>query len=298
MLAFHCNEGHEIKYFECPRRDCRATIQVQKGTSRHRLAKGIIIGPAFSLPESEYRRHRSMWIQRILRQDTFGTSNSIRLGYDRRKRFDILSRCVRRLLRRGSQTSVEIPEAVYGRHMTIFGKSGMGKSKLILSLAQSIFEQGIGATFIDPAGDLSREIIRMVPEHRRDDVLWIRVSDRDCPFRLNILETKDDVEDINLNEEVLSALRRMSHSWGEHIAHQIDMAIDTAKAINGSLKDVHDLFANSTARHRILSRIEDPELIEFWGPVQPWYGTQSGTGETKDSQHRQAQAAGADAVFA
>lgn len=265
VIQFHDNEGNEIRSFKCPRKSCiGSTIQVQKKIDR-KLKKGIILGNAFALAPGEARSARmALFVRRFRFWKQNPEGMKLRLGIDRRYRCPLFVRLLRRLCRQPTEKAITIPEAVYGRHMTMFGKSGMGKSKLILGMAQWMFQHGMGATFIDPAGDLANEIIRVVPPERQDDVLWIRVSDRDCPFRLNILETKDEIEEINLNEEVLSALRRMSRSWGENMAHQIDMAIETARLVGGSLKDVHDLFSNSVARNRIVSKIDDLELIEFW----------------------------------
>ena len=81
---------------------------------------------------------------------------------------------------------VLVSEEVYGRHMCIFGGSGMGKSKLLLSLAQQIFESGQGATIVDKHGDLAREVIRIVPKDRQDDVLWYRIGDPKCSLRVNV----------------------------------------------------------------------------------------------------------------
>ncbi len=264
VLAFHCNEGHEIRQFECPRKDCRATVQVQKGIDS-KVNKGVILGNAFAYAPEE---HRLGWLRRLWRMVRYRKRQpeglKLKLGYDRRVLQGRLLSRIRKIIGRDTRQMIEVPESVYGRHMTICGKSGMGKSKLILSMAQWMFENGMGATFVDKAGDLAREIIRIVPEHRKDDVLWIRIADRKCPFQFNILQAHDEDEAIDMNEELLHALQRISQSWGENIAYEIEIGVETAKAVNGSLKTVYDLFTNSLARDRILPKVDNPELLEFW----------------------------------
>jgi len=265
VLQFHCNEGHEIKSIQCPRDNCnKTTIQMQKGIDS-KVKKAFILGNAFAIAPGEHKPSKLRSAYRRLR---FWKSKpqgmKLRIGYDRRYLLSPFGRWLRRVLHLRTRRAIDIPETVYGRHMTIFGKSGMGKSKLILSMVQRMMQQGMGLTLIDPAGDLATEIIRHVPPERVKDVLWIRISDRACPFRLNVLEAHDEIEEINLNEEILSSLKRMSQSWGEQIAYQIEMAIDTARVFGGSLKDVYDLFTNTRARDRIVGQIDDPELIEFW----------------------------------
>jgi hypothetical protein len=265
VLQFHCNEGHEIRSFQCPKKNCnKTTIQVQKGIDS-KVSKAFILGNAFAIAPGERRPSKLRGAYRRLcfwKQKPQGMK--LRIGYDRRFLLSRFQQWLRRALRLRTRRAIEIAEAVYGRHMTIFGKSGMGKSKLILSMVQWMMQRGMGLTIIDPAGDLATEIIRHVPRERMKDVLWIRISDRKCPFRLNVLEAHDEIEEINLNEELLSALKRMSQSWGDQIAYQIEVAIDTSRAMGGSLKDVYDLFTNTRVRDRIVSQIDDPELIEFW----------------------------------
>jgi hypothetical protein len=263
VLEFHCNEGHEIKQFECPQRDCRSTIQVQKRVD-HKLSKGVVLGNAFYFAPGE----RASRLRRVWRWLRFWKRRpeglTLPLGYSRQYMQGRLKRWMGTLLRRDTRKLVTVPENVYGRHMTIFGKSVMGKSKFILGLAQWIFENGMGATFVDKAGDLANDIIRIVPEERKDDVLWIRIADSKCPFQLNVLEAKDVDEEIDLNEDLLHSLKQISHSWGENIAHQIEIGVDTARAVGGSLKTVHDLFANARVRASTLAHVDDPVLLDFW----------------------------------
>lgn len=264
VLAFHCSKGHEIEHFECPRNDCRSTIQVQKRIDS-KLSKGVVLGTSFNLAPGEYRHswfRRLRHVSRLWKRHSEGVN--LPLGFDRQFRLSILHRWIRKACRLPVRKPITVSEEVYSRHMTIFGKSGMGKSEYILSMVKWMLKTGHGGTIIDPAGDLANKIIRHVPENRLEDVLWIRVSDRDCPFRFNILETNDEVEEINLNDELLSALKRMSTSWGEQMAYQIEVGIDTVKAMGGSLKDVYDLFTNQRARDRAIAEVDAPELIEFW----------------------------------
>ena len=141
--------------------------------------------------------------------------------------------------------------------MCLFGKSGMGKSTLILSQLQWMFKNGMGGTVIDPAGDLIDDILRFVPEERKDDVILIRAKDEACPFRLNLLETHSRTEEMNLNYELLSALQSVSRSWGEVIAYQMEIGIETAKFFDGSLKDVFDLFTDPAARVAAINELRD-----------------------------------------
>ena len=148
--------------------------------------------------------------------------------------------------------------------MAFIGATGQGKSVLMTSIIKQKMEQGEGLTVIDPTGDLIRDVLRHVPLQRCNDVILIRISDPQCPMRLNLLHAHDEIEALNINNEVLTSLQRLARSWGDNISLNIDRAIDTVRPIGGSLQDVYDLFTSSEARHRIASQIDDPELQEFW----------------------------------
>ena len=251
VLAIHDDRGREVGKFECPRKSCRTTIQLQKGT-KAKLVKGTILGGGS--------------VSQSARPTAYNKDDlAFPIGIDRNaRRKNILVRVFQRTFRIETDNRVYIPEEAYGRHMCIFGKSGMGKSTLILNQLQWMFEKGLGGTVIDPAGDLVDDILRLVPESRKDDVILIRVKDEQNPFRLNLLETYSRSEEMNLNYEMLSALRSVSRSWGEMIAYQMEVGIETAKQFDGSLKDVFDLFTKPSARYAAIAQLQDEELIEFW----------------------------------
>lgn len=261
-LAFRCSEGHEIKDFDCPRCN-KSTIQLQKGTGA-RLHRGTIIGNPMAVAPSEWRPYElRLWPAGFLRR-RFGADSRILLGFDRRHRFSAWQKLYRRCLGRPLHRKLLVEESTLGRHAAFIGATGQGKSVLMTSIIAQKMQHGQGLTVIDPTGDLIRDVLRQVPERRRNDVLLIRISDSHCPIRLNLLHAHDEIEELNINNEVLSSLRRLARSWGDSIALQIDRAIDTVRPLGGSLQDVYDLFTDSDARYRIANEIKDGELREFW----------------------------------
>ena len=51
-------------------------------------------------------------------------------------------------------------------HIYCIGKTGTGKSTLLLNMAISDIERGNGIGIIDPHGDLAEEILNYIPENR------------------------------------------------------------------------------------------------------------------------------------
>jgi ABC-type cobalamin/Fe3+-siderophores transport system ATPase subunit len=59
------------------------------------------------------------------------------------------------------------------KHIFACGMSGMGKSTLIVNLFIEHIRQGNGGLFIDPHGDTSDQIAKLIPKNRMRDFIWI-----------------------------------------------------------------------------------------------------------------------------
>ena len=225
ILDFFCSHGHRLEAFDCPR--CRATILVQKGEpTRYRH------GSAFRL--------RTM--PRGGRADV-----GILLGYDTR------------------QKAVYLSDERLAWHMAITGGTGRGKSTLLGNMAKQLIEQGRGLTLLDPGGDLARQLLRHIPPEREEDVLFIDLANRLHPFPLNILATRDAVEAGVLVEELLGVFQRLhGDAWGPLLAYQLRMALRAVMAAEGNLSDVLAMFNDGRVRGRVLARVRDESLRQFW----------------------------------
>jgi DNA helicase HerA-like ATPase len=66
------------------------------------------------------------------------------------------------------------------RHMLVVGKTGGGKSSLLLGLLRREIEAGRGAILLDPHGDLAVDVALRVPRFRRNDVTVFDPTDPTC----------------------------------------------------------------------------------------------------------------------
>ena len=73
------------------------------------------------------------------------------------------------------------------RHMHIIGKTGMGKTSLLLNMAVSDIRNGSGLAFVDPHGDVADSLLDYVPEDRIKDVVYFNPQDLDYPIAFNVL---------------------------------------------------------------------------------------------------------------
>jgi hypothetical protein len=56
--------------------------------------------------------------------------------------------------------------------MYVIGKTGTGKSTLLATLIRQDIESGRGVALLDPHGDLCEQVLRWVPESRKDDLIY------------------------------------------------------------------------------------------------------------------------------
>ena len=226
ILEFHCPHGHLLEGFDCPR--CRATILVQSG-------------------DSKTLRHGTAVRLQVLNRIPAASDRSLLIGHDR------------------FQRTVGLPNDRLAWHAAITGGTGRGKSTLLANLAVQLAERGAGFTILDPGGDMAKTVVQHIPPEREADVLYLNVGDRENAFPFNVLSIQNDLERAMLSEELIGVFHRLHGSaWGPLLAHQLRMALRTVMLAGGTLQDVYGLFVDAATRGRILARVRDPNLRQFW----------------------------------
>ncbi len=67
-------------------------------------------------------------------------------------------------------------------HIYCIGKSGVGKSTLLLNMAISDIERGHGVCVLDPHSDLATTLLDYIPQSRIDDVIYFNPKDLAYPL--------------------------------------------------------------------------------------------------------------------
>lgn len=164
-------------------------------------------------------------------------------------------------------------------HALILGKSGEGKSSFLVHVAQAAMQTG-GMIFIDPPGDSVPRILRMVPPHRRKDVVVIDLSD---PFYSVGLNPLDVTLGRGRDKAIADLLETLSHiwmrSWGSRMENSFEFALRTAWEANKylvnfdsqngpdkqfTLLDILPLYTNESYCNSLLQFVTDPYVIRWW----------------------------------
>lgn len=166
---------------------------------------------------------------------------------------------------RGSTTTVVIPDEVRDRHLYLVGKTRMGKTTLMLNLIVQDICSGKGVGVIDPHGDLANDILQYIPPERVKDTIFWDASDLSRPIGLNIMEVHTNEEIGMLADDLLVSFRRLSESWGDRMDGLLRFIFHTLLRCDGTtFFDVQRILINKEFRDDLVSRLDDPALVEFW----------------------------------
>jgi hypothetical protein len=152
------------------------------------------------------------------------------------------------------------------RHVSIQGKTGMGKSTLLFNLLVSDIAAGRGVCLIDPHGDLAEALLPAIPKARTNDVVLFDAGDREHPLAFNPLSCPDPGRRSLVASGVLSAFKKLfADSWGPRLEHILRNALLALLEIPGStLVSVLRLLSDARFRQSVTGRLSDPIVRAFW----------------------------------
>ena len=150
----------------------------------------------------------------------------------------------------------------------ILGKNGSGKTVTIERLATADIEVRRGCIVLDPAGDLTENLIARVPPQRVNDVILLDAGDADFLFGLNPVwcASPDDLDVVSAQSlRVRDAFKKVTSGWGAGMNDVIRNAAHVLFANPGhSLADFRRLFQDAEFRRPLLPQVKHPDVREFW----------------------------------
>jgi Type IV secretion-system coupling protein DNA-binding domain len=151
-------------------------------------------------------------------------------------------------------------------HIYCIGKTGTGKSTLLLNLAISDIQRGNGIALIDPHGDLANDLLNYIPRERIKDVIYFNVTDRNYTIAYNPLYNIPDENKHLVASNIVSTFKKLwIDSWGPRLEHILRYAILTLLYLpEATLLDIHTLLTDYTFRSRALYYQTEESIISFW----------------------------------
>ncbi len=156
------------------------------------------------------------------------------------------------------------------RHTYVVGKTGVGKSTLLQSMALQDIESGQGVCIVDPHGDLIESVLGRIPAHRAEDVILFDPADDERPVGLNLLEARSEAEKYQIVNEFIGLLVKMYDPKqqgivGPRFQHNVRNAMLTVMSVEGStLIEVVRALTDTAYVRSILPSVEDPLVRNYW----------------------------------
>ncbi len=152
------------------------------------------------------------------------------------------------------------------RHLYIVGKTGMGKSTLLLNMLADDIAAGRGCCLVDPHGDLAESLLAQVPSKRTNDVVYFDAGDQNHPLAFNPLANCNPQARPLVTSGILTAFKKI---WGdffgprmEHIFRNCLLAL--LETPDASLVSLVQLLGDGAYRRSVVQRIRDPVVRSFW----------------------------------
>jgi hypothetical protein len=152
------------------------------------------------------------------------------------------------------------------RHLYLIGKTGTGKSTLLLNLMRADLAAGVGLALLDPHGDLAVALAQSAPRSRTSDILYLDPADATHAVGYN------PVAAVPPEQRPLAAARivaAFAHIWGESWGPRLEYILSNAirlllDAPDATLLGLPRLLVDAGYRERLLRTCRDPVIRAFW----------------------------------
>jgi hypothetical protein len=180
----------------------------------------------------------------------------------------------------GEESAIGMTLEQRQKHLYVIGKTGTGKTTLLTNAIYQDMVAGNGVAVLDPHGDMFRELLEIVPEHRRKDVIVFDPSDRQNPIGLNMLvpgvhfDSEEDEQEW-ITSMVLLVFEKLADEsfWGPRMEHVLRSATLTALQLpNPSLYTLQRLLTDRKYQKHVAKLLTDPILKQFWAKELSIYG--------------------------
>ena len=170
---------------------------------------------------------------------------------------------------RGVTRPVYISEDDRLRHTYIIGKTGVGKSELLIEMIMQDIRAGKGVCFIDPH-DTVEKIMEMIPPERAEDVIYFNPSDTERPMALNMLEARTEEEKHFVTTSIVGLMYKLydPHKTGiigPRFEHAIRNAMLTVMSEPGNtFVEVVRVLTDAKYVQELLPKVKDPMVRRYW----------------------------------
>jgi len=167
---------------------------------------------------------------------------------------------------RNTQIRFGIKQADRLSHMYVIGKTGVGKSTLLETLALQDLTTGRGFALVDPHGDLVEQIAAAIPPEQKEDVVYLDAPDPGQPFGYNPLRrVRDDKIPLAVSGLLETLKKLWPDAWGVRMEHVLRNSLYALLERDDSkLPDILRLYADEEFRKEVVEDVRNNTVRRFW----------------------------------
>jgi hypothetical protein len=151
-------------------------------------------------------------------------------------------------------------------HMYLIGKTGVGKSTLLETLAWQDFEAGRGFALIDPHGDLVEALVERVRSVDPARLIYLDATDPRQPYGYNPLRRiRADKIPLAVSGMLETLKKIWPDAWGVRMEHVLRNSLYALLERDGSsLPDILALYTDEVYRKSVVRGIRNEVVKRFW----------------------------------
>jgi len=151
-------------------------------------------------------------------------------------------------------------------HIYAIGKTGVGKTTLLLNMAIDDVYKGYGVCLLEPHGDACLKLLQAIPEHRKQDVIYFDATNPARRTGFNPLYyVPPDQRHLVASELVLAFKKIWGDSWGPRLEYILRYCLLTLLEYPAAtLLDITALLLDQQYRNLILQFTDNISILSFW----------------------------------
>lgn len=152
------------------------------------------------------------------------------------------------------------------RHVYVVGKTGMGKTEMLVNMAVQDIQAGRGVGFVDPHGEAAERLLDFVPSSRVNDVVYFNPADLDFPIAFNVMERVGSEYRHLVASGLMGVFKKIwPDVWSARMEYILNNCILALLEYPGStLLGVNRMLSDPDYRKKVVDKVTDPVVKSFW----------------------------------